>query len=42
MDLFQAINVHGVTVIIVTHEHDIAARTRRTIRLQDGRIMSQG
>ena len=41
MDLFQAINVDGVTVIIVTHEHDIAARTRRTIRLQDGRIMSQ-
>jgi putative ABC transport system ATP-binding protein len=42
MDLFQAINADGVTVVIVTHEHDIAARTRRTIRLQDGRIMSQG
>ena len=42
MDLFQKINAAGVTVIIVTHEHDIAARTNRTIRLQDGRILSQG
>jgi len=41
MDLFQDINIEGVTVIIVTHEHDIAARTRRTIQLKDGRILNQ-
>jgi len=42
MDLFRDINAEDVTIIIVTHEHDIAAKTRRTVRLKDGRIMSQG
>jgi putative ABC transport system ATP-binding protein len=42
MDLFQKINATGVTLVIVTHEHDIAARTGRTINLKDGRILSQG
>ena len=42
MDLFQKINATGVTMVIVTHEHDIAARTGRTINLKDGRILSQG
>jgi ABC-type lipoprotein export system ATPase subunit len=27
-----------MTVIVVTHEHDIAEMTSRTIRLKDGRI----
>jgi putative ABC transport system ATP-binding protein len=38
MDLLKSINQNGVTVIIVTHEHDIAAMTTRTIRLRDGNI----
>ncbi len=38
MDLFQEINDSGITVIIVTHEHDIAARTQRSIKLKDGII----
>ena len=38
MDLLQEINQEGITIIIVTHEHDIAVRTQRSIKLKDGMI----
>jgi len=38
MDLLQEINEEGITIIIVTHEHDIAERTQRSIKLKDGVI----
>jgi len=38
MDLLQEINRTGITMLIVTHEHDIAARTQKTIRITDGMI----
>ena len=38
MALLKSINLEGVTVIIVTHEHDISTRTDRMIRLKDGVI----
>jgi putative ABC transport system ATP-binding protein len=38
MDLLTDINKSGITMVIVTHEHDIAKRTGRTIRLSDGII----
>lgn len=38
MDILREINQDGITLIIVTHEHDIAAMTQKIIRLSDGRI----
>ena len=40
MSLFSQIHDEGGTVILVTHEDDIAAFARRTIRLRDGKIHS--
>ncbi|MEM7105095.1 MAG: ABC transporter ATP-binding protein [Bacteroidota bacterium] len=40
MGLFEEIHNRGNTVIIVTHENDIAAHTRRIVRLRDGLIES--
>ena len=39
MALLERLNAEGLTVIIVTHEADIAAHARRLIRLRDGRII---
>lgn len=38
MDLFRSIHAAGNTVVLVTHEEDIAQNAERIIRLKDGRI----
>jgi putative ABC transport system ATP-binding protein len=40
MALFQDLNAQGVTVIVVTHEPDVAAFMRRVVRFRDGRIVN--
>jgi putative ABC transport system ATP-binding protein len=40
MDLMSEINQSGITVLIVTHDADVASRTPRTIRIHDGKIVN--
>ena len=36
--LLQSLNDSGITIVLVTHEHDVAACAKRLIRFRDGRI----
>jgi putative ABC transport system ATP-binding protein len=38
--IFEDLNDEGRTVVLITHEDDVAERARRVIRLADGRIQS--
>jgi putative ABC transport system ATP-binding protein len=39
MRLLQRLNRDGITIILVTHEPDIAAHARRVLRFRDGRLI---
>jgi putative ABC transport system ATP-binding protein len=40
MALLQELNRSGITVVLVTHEHDIAAFAERLVAFRDGRVVS--
>ncbi|MDQ6825809.1 MAG: ABC transporter ATP-binding protein [Candidatus Eremiobacteraeota bacterium] len=42
MALFADLNEHGRTIIMVTHDEEVARHAKRTIRLRDGFIVSDG
>jgi len=39
MELFDKLNAEGHTIVLVTHEEDIAAHARRIVRLRDGKVL---
>jgi putative ABC transport system ATP-binding protein len=40
LDLFEELNASGVTLVVVTHDPEVAARTRRVVVLRDGRMVA--
>ena len=42
MELFTRLNAEGITIVLVTHEPDIATYARRLVRFVDGRITHDG
>jgi putative ABC transport system ATP-binding protein len=38
--MFDQLNAEGRTVVVITHENDVAARARRLIQVSDGRIVA--
>jgi putative ABC transport system ATP-binding protein len=40
LGLLEGLNREGSTIVLITHEHDIAARARRVVEIRDGRVFS--
>ena len=40
MQVFESLNRQGITVVLVTHEHDVAFHARRVITVRDGLVAS--
>jgi len=40
MALFQSLNRRGITIVLVTHEQDVARHARRRVTIRDGQVIS--
>lgn len=41
MELFQQLNDQGVTIIMITHDPDVAAKAKRQVMIRDGRLFTE-
>lgn len=41
LDLFDALHHQGVTIVMITHEHEVADRAQRRVRIVDGRLSEE-
>ena len=41
LELFDELHQQGITLVMVTHEDDVAARAQRIARFQDGRVLAE-
>jgi putative ABC transport system ATP-binding protein len=41
MQLFDELNRNGNTIVLVTHEEDIARHARKVVRLRDGKVVDE-
>ncbi|HYN65444.1 MAG TPA: ABC transporter ATP-binding protein [Ornithinibacter sp.] len=39
LDLFDELQAQGRTIVLITHEHDVAARAQREVHMRDGRLL---
>ena len=39
LDLFDELQAQGRTIVLITHEHDVATRAHREVHMRDGRLL---